>query len=49
MLAGISMWQLLIVFTIILVLFGTRKLHSAGSDLGGALQAFKKEINSDKN
>ena len=48
MLAGISMWQLLIVFAIILLLFGTRKLRAAGSDLGGALKAFKKEINSDK-
>ena len=48
MLAGINMWQLLIVFVIILLLFGRNKLRSVGSDLGCALKAFKKEMNSDK-
>ena len=41
---GIGVWQLLIVLAIILVLFGTRKLRSIGSDLGGAVQGFKSAV-----
>lgn len=47
MLAGISIWQLLIVFAIILLLFGSRKLRSAGSDLGNCVNAFKKALGND--
>ena len=42
--SGIGVWQLLIVLAIILVLFGTRKLRSIGSDLGGAVQGFKSAV-----
>ena len=38
---GISIWQLLIVLVIVLLLFGTKKLRSLGSDLGGAVKGFK--------
>lgn len=38
---GISIWQLLIIALIIVLLFGTKKLRSLGSDLGGALKGFK--------
>ncbi|MBN6333902.1 hypothetical protein CWN70_16955, partial [Klebsiella pneumoniae] len=31
---GISIWQLLIVVVIVVLLFGTKKLSSLGSDLG---------------
>lgn len=48
MLAGISIWQLLIVCAIILLLFGTHKLRSAGTDLGGALSSFRKAVNQDE-
>ena len=41
---GISIWQLLIVLVIIVLLFGTKKLKNIGSDLGGALKGFKKEM-----
>ena len=38
---GISIWQLLIILAIIVLLFGTKKLGSLGSDLGSALRGFK--------
>ncbi|SFX33556.1 Sec-independent protein translocase subunit TatA [Marinospirillum alkaliphilum] len=38
---GISIWQLLIVLGIIILIFGTKKLRSLGSDLGGAVKGFK--------
>lgn len=42
---GISIWQLLIVFAIIVLLFGTKKLRNMGSDLGSAVKGFKKAVN----
>lgn len=44
---GISIWQLLIIALIIVLLFGTKKLRSLGSDLGGALKGFKSAIKED--
>lgn len=41
MFSGISIWQLLIIFAIIVVLFGTKKLRNIGGDLGGAVKGFK--------
>ncbi|WP_234497983.1 twin-arginine translocase TatA/TatE family subunit [Vibrio maritimus] len=41
---GINIWQLLIVATIIVVLFGTKKLRGAGGDLGEAIRGFKDAI-----
>ena len=40
-LGGIGIWQLLIILLIVFMLFGTKKLRSLGSDLGGALKGFK--------
>ncbi|ALO45186.1 twin-arginine translocase TatA/TatE family subunit [Pseudohongiella spirulinae] len=45
---GISIWQLLIIALIIVLLFGTKKLRSLGSDLGGALKGFKSAIKDDE-
>lgn len=45
---GISIWQLVIVALIILLLFGTKKLRSLGSDLGESVKGFKKAMNDDK-
>jgi len=42
---GISWQQLLIVLLIALVLFGTKKLRSVGTDLGSAVRGFKKAMN----
>jgi sec-independent protein translocase protein TatA len=44
-LGGISIWQLLIVLLIVLLLFGTKRLRSIGSDLGGAIRGFRKGMN----
>lgn len=44
---GISIWQLLIIALIIVLLFGTKKLRTLGTDLGGALKGFKKAIKDD--
>lgn len=44
---GISVWQIVIVLAIVLLLFGTRKLRTAGSDVGGALQGFRRAIRED--
>ena len=46
--AGISIWSLLLIFAIVLLLFGTKRLKNIGSDLGGAIKNFKKSINDDK-
>ncbi|WP_422655597.1 twin-arginine translocase TatA/TatE family subunit [Leminorella grimontii] len=41
----ISIWKLLIVVLLIVLLFGTKKLGSLGTDLGAALKGFKKAMN----
>ncbi len=41
---NISMTQLLIVLAIVVVIFGTKKLRSMGSDLGGAVKGFKDAV-----
>jgi len=38
---GISIWQLLIILMIVLLLFGTKRLKSIGSDLGNAVKGFR--------
>ncbi|WP_373767220.1 Sec-independent protein translocase subunit TatA [Glaesserella sp.] len=45
---GISIWQLLIVVAIIVLLFGTKKLRTLGSDLGESVKGFKKAMSDDK-
>ena len=42
---GISIWQLLIVFLIVLLLFGTKRLRNLGSDLGNAIRGFRSAVN----
>lgn len=46
-LSGISPLSLLLIFLIIVVLFGTSKVKNIGADLGHALKNFKKALNSD--
>ena len=41
---GISIWQLLIILLVVLVLFGSKKLRSIGSDLGQGIKGFKKGL-----
>ena len=40
-LGGISIWQLAIVLLIVVLIFGTKRLKSIGSDLGSAIKGFK--------
>ena len=47
-LGGISIWQLLIVLAIVVLVFGTGRLKSLGSDLGGALKGFKKSMSDEE-
>lgn len=41
---GVSLWQLLIVLVIVILLFGTKKIKSLGSDLGSAIKGFKNSV-----
>jgi sec-independent protein translocase protein TatA len=43
-LGGISIWQLLIILAIVIMLFGTKRLRTLGSDLGSAVKGFKKSM-----
>lgn len=42
MLRGVSFGSLLLIFLIIVVLFGTKRLREIGSDLGAAVKSFRK-------
>ena len=42
---GLSPTHLLIVLAIALVIFGTKRLRTIGSDLGSAVKGFKKAMN----
>jgi sec-independent protein translocase protein TatA len=41
---GISVWQLLIILAIVIMLFGTKRLRTLGSDLGSAVKGFRKSM-----
>ncbi|QYN47947.1 twin-arginine translocase TatA/TatE family subunit [Gilliamella sp. ESL0405] len=43
----LSMPKLLIIIAVIVLLFGTKKLRSLGSDLGASIKGFKKAMNDD--
>jgi sec-independent protein translocase protein TatA len=45
MLSNISIWQLLIVLVIVIAIFGTKRLKTLGSDLGGAVKGFRSAMN----
>lgn len=47
-LGGISIGSLLLIFLIILILFGTKKLRTIGEDLGQALKSFRKGLQEDR-
>ncbi|WP_049630879.1 twin-arginine translocase TatA/TatE family subunit [Cellvibrio sp. pealriver] len=46
--SGISIWQLLIILAIVVMLFGTKRLRSLGSDLGSMIKGFKSSMNNDE-
>jgi sec-independent protein translocase protein TatA len=39
---GLSIWHWIIVLVVVLLVFGTKRLRNAGSDLGEAVKGFKK-------
>jgi sec-independent protein translocase protein TatA len=41
---GIGMRELIIILLVVLVVFGTKKLRTIGSDLGGAVKGFKNAV-----
>ena len=45
---GISIWQLLIILAIVIMLFGTKRLRTLGSDLGSAVKGFRKSMTDDE-
>jgi sec-independent protein translocase protein TatA len=47
-LGGISIWELAIVLIIVVLIFGTKRLKSIGSDLGSAIKGFKGAMGDDK-
>jgi sec-independent protein translocase protein TatA len=40
-----SIWHWLIVLVVVIVIFGTKKLSSVGTDVGSAIKNFKKAMN----
>lgn len=42
--AGIGIWQLVIVLVIVFMLFGTKRLKGLGADVGDAIQGFRKSM-----
>lgn len=47
MIGNIGPVQLLIILLIVLLVFGTKKIRSLGSDLGGAIREFRKGVAED--
>lgn len=41
---GISVFQLLIILAVVILIFGSGRLKSLGSDLGSSLKGFKKAV-----
>ena len=45
---GINIWSLLIILVIVALIFGTKKLRSAGEDVGRAVKGIKKGMSDDE-
>ncbi len=42
---GIGVWELVLLFLIVLVVFGTKRLRNIGGDLGSAIKSFRSAMN----
>jgi sec-independent protein translocase protein TatA len=42
---GIGIWELVLLFLIVLLVFGTKRLRNIGGDLGGAIKSFRSAMN----
>jgi sec-independent protein translocase protein TatA len=49
MIGGVSVWQLLILLLLVGLIFGTKRLRNAGSDLGKAFKGFRDAVKEDSN
>ena len=47
-LGGIHIWHLLILLVVVVVVFGIKRLASAGEDLGTAIKDFRKALRDDE-
>lgn len=45
---GIGIWELLLLFLIVLLLFGTKRLRNIGGDLGTAIKSFRSAMSEDE-
>ncbi len=45
---GFGIKELIVVLIIVILLFGTKKLKTMGTDLGGAIKGFKKSVADDE-
>ena len=43
-----SLWHWLIVLLVVILIFGTKKLRNMGGDVGGAVNEFKKAMQSEQ-
>ncbi len=43
--SGIGMTELLLILVVVMLLFGTKRLQSIGSDLGSAIKGFRSALN----
>jgi sec-independent protein translocase protein TatA len=46
-LGGINLPELLVVLVIVVLIFGTKRLKSIGSDIGGAIKGFRSAVAAD--
>jgi sec-independent protein translocase protein TatA len=44
---GLHIWHLLIILVIVIMLFGTKRLSTLGSDLGDMVKGFRKSMSED--
>ena len=45
---GIVVWELVLLFLIVLLLFGTKRLRNIGGDLGSAIKSFRSAMREDE-
>jgi sec-independent protein translocase protein TatA len=46
---GLGVWELVLIFLIVLVVFGTKRLRNIGGDLGGAIRSFRGAMSESEN
>ncbi len=48
MIGGLGMWELALIFLIVLVIFGAGKIPKIAKDIGGGIREFKKSISGEE-